>query len=123
MILVDTSVWVNHFRRRDAALERLLDSRQVLTHPFIIGELALGNLQPRGSILDDLYKLPKAVVGSEREILRFIDEHRLFRCGVGYVDAHLLASTLLTPDAALWTRDRPLLEAANRLALAARLPS
>jgi predicted nucleic acid-binding protein len=119
VILVDTSVWVDHLSVGDMALAKLLDHGQVLAHPFVIGELALGNLRQRQSVLTYLHDLPQAAVASQEEILHFIDRHALFGAGIGYVDAHLLAAVTLTAGAALWTRDKRLLDVANRLALAA----
>lgn len=117
MILVDTSVWIDHLRNGDAALVRRLETGQVLAHPFVIGELALGNLRLRQSILDALHDLPQALVASDREVLTLIDRHSLAGLGIGYVDAHLLAAVKLTPDARLWTRDRRLSGVAERLGL------
>jgi len=120
VILADTSVWVDHFRRCNSALAQRLEAREILAHPFVIGELALGHLEPRSRVLSDLQDLPQAIVASHEEVLRFIGEHRLFGRGIGYVDAHLLAATRLTAGATLWTRDRILDRAAVRLALAFR---
>lgn len=122
MILIDTSVWVDHLRRDDKALADLLDAGKVLAHPFVIGELALGNLRSRDLILGALRALPQASVATDREILHFIDEHALFGLGIGYVDTHLLAAVRLTPGTALWTRDRRLHGAAEQLGLAMSLP-
>ena len=119
MILVDTSVWVDHLRYGDATLEGLLESGRVMAHAFVIGELALGDLRQRDLVLDALLDLPQAVVASEREVLNFIDQRALYRTGVGYVDAHLLAAVQLTAGSLLWTRDKRLLDAADRLGLAA----
>jgi predicted nucleic acid-binding protein len=121
VILVDSSVWVDHLRAGDVALERLLVNGGVLAHPFVIGELALGNLRQRDLVLDALGQLPRAVVASDEEVLRFISGLRLFGRGIGYVDAHLLAAARLTPDARLWTRDRRLRTVAADLGLAAAL--
>ena len=121
MILVDTSVWVDHLRAGDRALAGLLEAGKVLAHPFVIGELALGSLPQRDQVLRGLQDLPQANVATSREVLRFIEGHRLFGLGVGYVDAHLLASVKLTAGANLWTRDRRLGRAADRLGLAMRL--
>ena len=121
MILVDTSVWVDHLRTGDAALSALLDRSQILTHPFVIGELALGNLQQRDLVLEAMQNLPQANPATDQEVLRFIADQALYGLGIGYVDAHLLAAARLTPDATLWTRDRRLLAAAHRLGLAAPL--
>lgn len=121
MILVDTSIWIDHFRNRNETLARLLDKRRVLVHPFVVGELALGNLRQREIILDALQDLPGAVVAHNDEVLRFIEQHSLFGQGIGYIDAHVLAAVRLTPDASLWTRDKRLLGAAHRLSLAVDL--
>jgi len=122
VILVDTSVWVDHLRAADSALVRLLDTTQVVMHPFVLGELALGNLPQRSLILGTLQLLPQAVVASDEEVLNFIDRHRLVGLGIGYVDVHLLAATRLTAGASLWTRDKSLRHIAKRLALAATVP-
>jgi predicted nucleic acid-binding protein len=121
MILVDTSVWIDHFRHDDPALGGSLDQRQVLSHPVVIGELALGTLRQRDLILEALRGLPSALVAHDDEVHAFIDRHRLFGTGIGYIDAHLLAATFLTPDARFWTRDRPLRAAALRLGIDANL--
>lgn len=108
MILVDTSVWIDHLRAGDPDLVRLLRRNRVLAHPWVIGELALGNLSGRTDLLRLLGGLPQASVASDDEVLTLIESQHLFGRGIGYVDAHLLAATLLTPDARLWTRDRRL---------------
>ncbi len=118
MILVDTSVWVDHLRASNKSLAGLLDAGAVLMHPFVIGELALGNLQRRETVLGDLSDLPRVSVATEAEVVHFIDRHRLFGRGIGYVDAHLLAAMQLTPGAALWTRDGRLRGIAAQLELA-----
>ena len=117
MILVDTSVWIDHLRTGDAGLADLLDSGLALTHPLVIGELAMGNLRARDAVLALLQALPQAVVASDDEVLAHVARHRLFGIGIGYADAHLLASTQLTAGANLWTRDRRLREAASRLGI------
>lgn len=117
MILVDSSVWIDHFRHNDPALSQLLDKHQVLAHPFVIGELALGSLRQRDIVLGALRGLPCALVASDEEVHAFIDNHKLFGMGIGYVDAHLLAGTLLSVGAQLWTRDRRLHTVAARLGL------
>ncbi len=119
MILVDTSIWIDHLRAGDDRLARLLNDGKVLAHPFITGELALGNLVNRDVILASLQNLPQSTVATETEVLRLIDEKRLFGLGIGYIDAHLLAAVLLTPGSALWTRDKRLNSASTRLGLAA----
>jgi predicted nucleic acid-binding protein len=117
MILVDTSVWIDHLRTGDASLAHLLDSGLALTHPLVIGELAMGNLRARDTVLGLLRALPQAVTASDDEVLAYVARHRLFGIGIGYADAHLLASTQLTAGAGLWTRDRRLREAASRLGI------
>jgi len=117
VILVDTSVWVQHLRAVDKALVRLLDLGLVLGHPFVTGELALGNLRQRELVLSDLQDLPQAQVATAEEVLRFIDRHRLYGIGIGYVDVHLLASARLSAGASLWTRDKRLQAAAEKFGL------
>ena len=119
MILVDTSVWVDHLRGADSVLVGLLGAGTVLTHPFVIGEVSLGHLRQRELILKALQNLPRAVVASDAEVLQFIGRKTLFGYGIGYVDAHLLASVQLTSGTALWSRDKRLLGAAKKLGLAA----
>jgi hypothetical protein len=117
MILVDTSVWIDHLRQNDSALNTLLETGQILTHPFVIGELAMGNMKQREVILRALNDLPKAIPAGDAEVLHFITTHTLFGLGIGYVDAHLLAATKLTPNASLWTRDKRLHKIVLDLAL------
>jgi predicted nucleic acid-binding protein len=118
LILVDTSIWIDHLRHGDAKLSDLLEARQVLSHPFVIGELSLGNLRQRITILGALRDLPRATVAADDEVSIFVDRHRLFGMGIGYVEAHLLAAVSLTSGTVLWTRDRHLLAAAEKLGLA-----
>jgi predicted nucleic acid-binding protein len=122
VILVDTSVWVDHLRARDEALAGRLDAGMILAHPFVIGELALGNLRQREIVLGALANLPRAAVATDDEVLHVIEEHALFGSGIGYVDAHLLAAVRLTAGAALWTNDKRLYGVAARLGLAMALP-
>jgi predicted nucleic acid-binding protein len=122
MILVDTSVWVDHLRRGDIILAGLLRSCQVLVHPFVIGELALGGLRPDTQVLALLQALPEASVATDSEVLHLIVRHNLSGRGIGYVDAHLLAAARLTAGASLWTRDRRLRMAAEYLNLPASVP-
>lgn len=117
MILVDSSVWIDHLRVGDAALAERLELGIVLGHPFVLGELACGRLRNRSEILMLLADLPQAVPAADAEVLAMIERHRLMGRGIGYVDAHLLASTLLTPEAALWTRDRRLANIARDLGI------
>ena len=118
MILVDTSVWIDHLHRAIAALVDALENEQVLHHPFIVGELACGELARRDEVLPLLLALPQCVVATETEALALIERHRLTGKGIGYLDVHLLASVMLTEDAQLWTRDKRLLHVARRLGLA-----
>lgn len=118
MILVDTSIWIDHLRQRDEFLSKLLNQGQVLAHAFVIGELALGSLQNRAAILDALQNLPQAPLATDAEVLGFIEQNALYGIGIGYIDAHLLAAVRLLPGSALWTRDRRLLAAATRMGLA-----
>lgn len=107
MILVDSAVWIDHFRRKDATLTALLVAERVMTHPFIIGELALGNLHARTRILQLLISLPQAIVVEDHQVLAWIERQALHGRGIGYVDAHLLASASVS-EAKLWTRDKRL---------------
>jgi predicted nucleic acid-binding protein len=116
MILVDTSVWIAHLQQGEPQLVRLLEEMNALTHPFVLGELALGRLQQRDEILDLLGNLPTAEVATPTEVLALVDQRDLAGCGIGWVDAHLLAAALLT-DASLWTLDRKLAAVATRLDL------
>jgi predicted nucleic acid-binding protein len=123
MILVDTSVWIDHLRGGDEVLRGLLEGGQVLAHPFVTGEIALGNLRQRALVLGTLGDLPQALVASEDEVLGFIEQHELHGRGIGYVDVHLLASTRLTADVRIYTRDKRLLGIAGELGLAAEAKS
>lgn len=118
MILLDTSVWIDHLRRGDAHVVVLLQAGTVLTHPFVIGELACGNLKSRTDILGLLAALPKARAAQDHEALYFIERHALMGQGIGYVDTHVLAATALTEGARLWTRDKRLDALAQSLDLA-----
>jgi hypothetical protein len=119
-VLADTSIWIDHFRRRDAKLEEFLDRGDVVMHPFIVGELLLGHVPRIAEMIDDLWRLPKAIVAGTDEVLAFISRRKLPGSGIGYVDAHLLAAAALTPEAAVWTRDKRLLAVARLLALDAK---
>ena len=105
MIIVDTSVWIDHFRKGVPLLATALEEAQVLMHPFILGEVACGNLSNRREILRLLGDLPKAQIATDREVLHLIEQHRLMGRGIGYIDVHLLASAVLSDEAQLWTRD------------------
>lgn len=121
MILVDTSVWIDHFRAEDADLSALLEAKQVLRHPCVIGELALAAIKSRALVLRYLNNLPAAQIAPHKEVMTFIEARRLTNTGIGYVDACLLASVALTPDAKLWSRDKNVMMQAARLTLAAAL--
>jgi predicted nucleic acid-binding protein len=118
LILVDTAVWIDHLRDNDPQLAGLLDAGAVLGHPWVTGELALGSLQNRLEILRLLDDLAQATIATATEVRELVEQHKLFSLGIGYVDAQLLAATMLTPDAAVWTHDRRLREAAQRLGVA-----
>jgi len=118
MILVDTSVWVDHLRDGTPALAAALEQGRVLTHPFVLGELACGKLKNRGEVLQLLGELPAAPMASDPEALDFIERRALMGRGIGYVDVHLLASVALAGTAQLWTRDKRLAAVAADLELA-----
>jgi predicted nucleic acid-binding protein len=118
MILADTSIWVDHLRKGDDALVRELENNLVLGHPFVAGELALGNLSNRREILFLIDRLPRALTATDAEVNELIEERRLMGRGIGLVDVHLLASTLLSPFAKLWTRDKKLRQLAIELGVA-----
>ena len=117
MVLVDTSVWIDHFRRGTPALERLLITGGVKCHPAVIGELACGVLRQRDTTLGLLRRLPRALLATDGEALRFLQDHRLFGQGLGWTDVHLLAAATVS-GCQLWTVDRRLHEAGRRLRLA-----
>jgi len=121
MILVDTSVWIDHLRANDERLSQLLMDGQVLAHPFVAGELALGNLKNRDEVLMMMQDLPQAIVATVAEVLGLIEVQNLFGLGIGYIDAHLLASVLLVPGSRLWTRDKRLLSAATQLGISVNM--
>lgn len=114
MVLVDTSVWVSHFRETNGDLVELLNEGDVVCHPFIIGELACGNLANRASIIALLEALPAALVVDHEELLSFIETRKVMGKGLGYIDVHLLAAALLT-GVSLWTLDKRLDKVAGEL--------
>lgn len=116
MVLVDTSIWIDHLRIGNQRLETLLFDTEVACHPYIIGELACGNLKNRDEILDLLQALPSAPTIAPDEFLFFVDRHRLMGQGIGFVDVHLLASALLS-DLLLWTGDKRLLTTTSRFGI------
>ena len=115
MILVDTSVWIDHLHKSVPALAEALEREEVLTHPVVIGELACGELRNRGEVLDLLAALPLAAVATDDEALRLIDDRRLMGKGLGYIDVHLLAAAMLTEATQLWTTDKRLQAIAAQL--------
>lgn len=117
MILVDTSIWIDHLRKRNDDLSRLLEQGLVLTHPFIIGELACGSMRNRQEILELLTTLPAAVAAEHHEVLHFIEAKHLYDAGIGWIDVHFLASAHLS-QAPLWTSDMRLRRAAESLGIA-----
>ncbi len=118
MILADTSVWVRHLGASDPAMAQLLADRQVVMHPFVIGEIALGSLRQREATFSDLEDLQLAPVAAPAEVRALIERQRIFARGIGYVDVHLVASCLLEGSLRLWTRDRRLHIAAAELGIA-----
>lgn len=116
MVLADTSVWISHLREGNAGLETLLDDGHVVCHPFIIGELACGNLKNRSEILSLLHALPVVTHAEHEEVMQFIGDYRLMGKGLGYIDVHLLASSILS-KISLWTFDKKLHEVSVKLGL------
>src|SRR3981081_1335357 len=121
MVLADTSIWIDHFRRSDLRLARFLDRGDVVIHPFLIGELVLGYVPKISPIIDDLHTLPKAIVANADEVLKFISDRKLSGSGIGYVDAHLLAAAALAPETFIWTPDKRLPAPGQSLSLAAEI--
>jgi predicted nucleic acid-binding protein len=118
VILADTSVWVEHLRRGHGRLAAGLHDGEIVTHPMVIGELACGVIRNRREILALLGQLPSVAVASDGEALTLIERHRLTGRGIGWVDAHLLTSVLITGSVRLWTLDRRLLAASERVGVA-----
>jgi len=116
MILVDTSVWVDHLRNGNAQLKDWLNSNEVIVHPFVIGELACGSMQNRSKVLSLLSQLPEAIVANHHEVLTLVENNRLFATGIGWIDAHLIASALLSKSK-LMTLDKPLSKIASVLGM------
>jgi predicted nucleic acid-binding protein len=121
MILVDSSVWIDHLRSSDSRLQYLLQRREILAHPAVIVEVALGRARQEQIIIRDLSRLPSATVATDDEVLLLIRRETLAGSGIGYADAHLVASARLTPGTRLWTRDRRMLAVARRLDLDAEI--
>ena len=117
MTLVDTSVWVDHFRNGNQALEALLHAGEVMTHPFVVGELACGSLRNRAEVLRLLKDLPDAPLAGHDEVMELVERKRLWSQGIGWIDAHLIASALLA-GVTVWSMDRRLSALAKRLRIA-----
>lgn len=115
MILVDTSIWVDHFRGTDPHLATLMTTGLAVLHPMVLGELVMGNLPCRASTLRELSELPSALPAQHSEVLVLVEDQRLFGNGLGFVDAHLLAAAKLDGRLTIWSRDRRLTTAARRL--------
>lgn len=123
MILVDTSIWVDHLRGGSDRLAAALERGQVLTHPFVVGELACGNLRNRNEVFELLDALPAAPMATETEARSFLERRKLMGKGIGYIDVHLLASTALCGSDTLWTQDRRLASVAAELGLGFEMKS
>jgi predicted nucleic acid-binding protein len=121
VILVDTSVWIDHLRSADVKLQELLQNEQVLTHPFIRMELALGSIATREKVLADLARLPQAPAATIEELFRLIELRKLYRRGIGPTDLQLICCALFDKSISIWTRDRRLGEVADELGLRASL--
>jgi predicted nucleic acid-binding protein len=123
LILVDTSVWIDHFHKAVPALADALDREEVMMHPYVLGEIACGEIKRRREILDLLATLPASALATDEETLGLIENRRLMGKGIGYIDVHLLAAVIITDDAQLWTRDKRLGEIAARLGIGFSEPS
>jgi len=114
LILADTSVWANHLRNHDPLMVSLTDGERLLMHPYVIGELSMGNLHDRAAFIVALRQMEGVTLATDSEVSRLVEDNRLYGTGIGWIDAHLLASTLLTDDVQLWSHDRRLSAAAIR---------
>jgi predicted nucleic acid-binding protein len=121
MILADTSIWVDHIRSENSEILMLTQADQLVTHPYVIGELAMGNIQNRSTLIADMNDLVTLLPVRHAEVMSFIETRQLYGTGLQYVDVHLLASALATTDCVLWTRDKRLHAVAERLGVAANL--
>lgn len=122
MILADTSVWADHLRAPDPMMAACLEVDEILLHPFVIGELAMGSMPRYHEVIASLTKLSQTDIAKPEHVLFLVQEHRLMGTGIGYIDAHLLASTRMIPGAQLWTRDKRLLRVATAMGVASALP-
>ena len=120
MVLVDTSVWVSHLRDGHEGLSALLDASEVMCHPFVIGELACGQLRNRAEVLTLLGSLPCGMMATHEEAMHTVEANSLQGTGIGWVDVHLLASALLSRTP-IWARDTPLRRAAEELGIAGKI--
>ena len=118
LVIADSSIWIDHINKGDPGLASLLKRRRIAVHPMIIGEVALGPITDRAIMLEELKKLPQAVPASHFEVMAMIEWLELFNCGIGYVDAHLIAATRQLTNGQLWTRDKKLQAQAERLGVA-----
>jgi predicted nucleic acid-binding protein len=122
MILADTSIWVDHLRGGDPEMKNLLRRGQIVMHPFVVAEIALGSLRNRRKILGELEALLEVRVAQLKEVRHMIEAHTLYSKGIGLTDAHLMASCLMTPGTQLWTRDRAMENVARALGILVDLP-
>ena len=122
MILVDTSVWIDHLRKPEVKLQGLLQNDEVVTHPFVRLELALGSIANREKVLSDLVLLPQVPVAEVDELFSLLELRKLYRRGIGVTDLHLIASALFDKTISIWTRDRRLGELAEEFGLGAAFP-
>ena len=118
MILADSSVWIDHLIVEDPHLVSMLDQQEILIHPMVIGELACGNMRDRADMMRLFRRLPKILAASHDEVLFLIEYHQMMGRGIGFIDAHLLASTAMTPSTRLWTNDRRLMVLSSELGVA-----
>lgn len=122
MILADTSVWADHLRRKDATMSTCLDLGEIVMHPFVLGELSLGSMPKYDAVIATLMAMPAIQVAQADEVLVLVRNNMLMGTGIGYIDAHLLASSLIVSGTHVWTRDKRLRRAAERLGVASALP-
>jgi predicted nucleic acid-binding protein len=123
VILVDTSIWIDHFRHGDPELRKIIEDDRLLCHPFIVGELALGSLRQRDAVLSFITAQRQTVIATHAEVMAVIERRSIFSMGIGYTDAHLLTSTLLDQRSSLWTRDKRLATAAQKAGAKVHLPA
>lgn len=122
MILADTSIWIDYFRSGNEEMRKLLGNGQIMIHPFLVGELALGSLRERTTTLAFLDRLPRVRVAQFEEVRQMIESRSLYSQGIGLTDAHLIASVFLTPSTRLWTKDKALRRVAEALGVHVSFP-